>query len=317
MLDLKRLLALRAVARLGSFSAAAVELSLTQSAVSQQVSSLEQQLGLTLLDRGPPIVLTPAGELLVEHGGHALDHLAAAEAELQAFSGLPTGRLRLGAFASAASGLLPEALRRFREIQPDLQISLRQLEPQASLEALRRGEIDVAITFRYSIAPAHEPALALREWPLFDEDLFVALPAAHPRAGCESVWLDELAGDAWIEAADAGIPLGLLAGSSSATGFRPRVLYEGDDFGAVLGLVSAESAVALVPDLAVKDVPDDVVLLPVAPEPLLRTIYVVTLATGRVAPATSAMLEVLAGYGRELTSRRRRAGRTGQRHERG
>jgi DNA-binding transcriptional LysR family regulator len=316
MLDLKRLMALREVARLESFSAAAVELSLTQSAVSQQVASLEQQLGIRLLDRSPVIALTPAGELLVEHGGHALDHLAAAEAELAAFRGLRAGRLRVGAFASAASGLLPDVLRRFRALQPEVQIALRQLETEASLEALRRGEIDLAITFRYSIAPPREPARAMREWVLFDEDLFIALPASHPRAGQDGVWLDELAGDAWIEALQAGVPLGLLSGGSTTKGFRPGVLFEGDDFGAVLGLVSAESAVAVVPQLAIRDVPDDVVLLPVAPEPLVRTLSVVTLATGRVAPATGAMVDLLIERGRELTAERTRAARRRALHQR-
>jgi DNA-binding transcriptional LysR family regulator len=123
------------------------------------------------------------------------------------------------------------------------------------------------------------------------------------------VWLDELAGDAWIEALQAGVPLGLLSGGSTTKGFRPGVLFEGDDFGAVLGLVSAESAVAVVPQLAIRDVPDDVVLLPVAPEPLVRTLSVVTLATGRVAPATGAMVDVLIERGRELTAERARARR--------
>jgi DNA-binding transcriptional LysR family regulator len=305
VLDLKRLVALKEVARLRSFSGAASELSLTQSAVSQQVAALEKQLGIALLDRGPPIALTRAGTLLVERTTDALAHLSAAEAEISAFRGLKTGGLRIGAFASAASGIMPEALRRFHENHADVSVSLHQLEPVASLDALRRGEIDVAVTNHYNIDGEQGSVLALRRHYLFDEDVLVALPAAHRLAGQEQVWLRDLADDLWIEAINAGISLAALAQLATATGFRSNAAFEGDDFATILRLVGSGAGVALVPELAVRELPDDVVVAPIAPAGLTRAIHAVTLDTGIPALATTAIVDVLAQLGRERSRRRR------------
>ncbi|MGB2712234.1 MAG: LysR substrate-binding domain-containing protein [Conexibacter sp.] len=305
MLDLKRLVALQEVARLQSFSAAATELSLTQSAVSQQVAALEKQLGIALLDRGPPIKLTKPGELLVARTADALAHLSAAEAEILAFRGLKTGRLRISAFASAASGIMPEVLRRFHHRHPDIQVSLSQAELHAGLDALRRGEVDVALGLRYNIEPDLGPMLALRHQHLFEEEVYVAMHEDHRLAGEEQIWLRELAGDMWIEAVNAGVPLELLAQAATTAGFASMARYEGDDFATVMQLVSSGAGVALVPLLAIRDAPENVVFKSAAPDGLRRVVYALTLDSGIPMPATVAILEILADVGVELQRRRR------------
>ena len=111
MLDLKRLKILREVAQRGSFSAAAESLYLSQSAVSQQVATLEREVGMKLLDRtreGPK--LTDAGQVLVAHAEAAIARLEEAERELAAIAGLEGGELRLASFPSASATLLTEAV---------------------------------------------------------------------------------------------------------------------------------------------------------------------------------------------------------------
>src|SRR6059058_835508 len=111
MLDLKRLRVLGEVARQSSFSAAAEELYLSQSAVSQQVATLEREVGMPLLDRtsdGPR--LTAAGETLLEHADAVIARLDEAERELSAIAGLDGGRLRLASFPSASATLVTRAL---------------------------------------------------------------------------------------------------------------------------------------------------------------------------------------------------------------
>src|SRR6185312_3108386 len=111
MLDVKRLKVLREVAAQGSFSAAADKLGYTQSAVSQQIAALEREAGATLIERNPRgLRLTGAGEALVRHADKILARLAEAEAELEAIAGLRGGRLRLAAFESAASSIMPLAI---------------------------------------------------------------------------------------------------------------------------------------------------------------------------------------------------------------
>src|SRR4051812_10372395 len=138
MLDLKRLRMLGEVARQGSFSAAADVLYLSQSAVSQQVATLEREIGMPLLERttsGPK--LTNAGRVLISHADAVFSRLEEAEHELKAIAGLEGGELRIASFASASATLLTEALGEFRGRYPDVRLSVTEAEPEDSLPRLR------------------------------------------------------------------------------------------------------------------------------------------------------------------------------------
>src|SRR4029078_1547508 len=131
MLEVKRMRILKEVADKGSFSAAADALSYTQSAVSQQIAALEREAGAQLGPRGSRgIRLTEAGETLVKHADAILTRLADAEAELEAIPGLRAGRLRLAAFPTVGATLMPLAIATFRKLHPDVELTVRQLEPE-------------------------------------------------------------------------------------------------------------------------------------------------------------------------------------------
>src|SRR5436190_8499085 len=116
MLDVRRMRVLREVAARGSFSAAADALAYTQSAISQQIATLEREAGTTLVERSARGVrLTDAGRVLVRHAEAIMCHLADAEAELEALAGLRGGRLRVLSFASAGATIMPRAIAVFRE----------------------------------------------------------------------------------------------------------------------------------------------------------------------------------------------------------
>src|ERR687890_2165703 len=119
MVDPRRVLTFREVARHGSFSRAAEALSLTQPAVPQQVAALERQLGAQLLERGPGgLSLTPAGELLLEHADVVADRLYLAAGQLAELAGHAARELRIGAFPSALATRVPAALARLTEAHP-------------------------------------------------------------------------------------------------------------------------------------------------------------------------------------------------------
>src|SRR5918911_17218 len=144
MLDVRRMRVLREIARRGSFSAAAEALSFTQSAVSQQIAALEREAGAVLVHRGARGVrLTEAGQAVVRHAEAILARLAEAEAELEAIAGLRGGRLRLGAFESAASTLMPLAIAAFRDRHPAVELSMSLAEPDVALPQLRAGDLDL------------------------------------------------------------------------------------------------------------------------------------------------------------------------------
>jgi molybdate transport repressor ModE-like protein len=190
MLDVKRMRILKEVADRGSFSAAAEALSYTQSAVSQQIAALERETGTQLVTRGSRgIRLTEAGEALVRHADAILTRLADAEAELEAIAGLRGGRLRLAAFPTVGATLMPLAIAHFRERHPDIELTVRQLEPEDSLPLLKAGELDIALTIEPSTSTDTE---GLDINFLLDDPMFAALPLNHALARKSRVRLKDL-----------------------------------------------------------------------------------------------------------------------------
>jgi len=130
MLDLQRLQIFHTVAKLRSFSAAALELSYTQSSVSEAVATLERELGVTLLDRSSrPVRVTPSGEVVLGHAEMLLAQTAAIETDLAALTSGDAGQLRLAGFYTAWSTFLPTAVADFAAAHPRVDLELEQLDP--------------------------------------------------------------------------------------------------------------------------------------------------------------------------------------------
>src|SRR3954471_20830258 len=126
-LDPRRLLTFQEVGRRRSFSRAAEELSLTQSAVSQQVAALERQLGLQLLHRGRGGVRpTEAGEALLAHAQALADRLDLAAAQLAELAGAERARLRVGSYPSALATVVPAGVARLLERRPGVELQLAE-----------------------------------------------------------------------------------------------------------------------------------------------------------------------------------------------
>lgn len=293
MLDLKRLRVLREVAERGSFSAAAETLFVSQSAISQQISALEREVGTPLLLRlrtGP--VLTEAGNLLVSHADAALCRLEQAERELGELSGLGSGELRMVSFSSASATIIAAAAKRFAGLYPEIRLSLVEAEPWDSLGQLKRGDFDIALAFDFELAPLEEdPDLTMTL--LLDERMHVALPPDHPLADRGSVRLEELNGDPWLCGGNETNCRQLTLRSCEQAGFTPDVAYESNDYTTMLALVGAGMGVTLVPDLALLIPIPDVPILEIEPEAPIRRIWAATLEAGSRSSATGPMLEVL------------------------
>ncbi len=294
MLDLRRVQVLCAVARHGSFSAAADALGYTQPAVSRQIATLEAETGATLVRRVPRgAVLTDAGRLLVDRGTAILGRLGDAEAELQALLGLHGGTLRMASFASAASSIVPLAVLAFRERHPAVELSVEMSDPRDSLPRLRAGELDMALS--------HDPlaitgeAAGLDLVHLFDDPMYVALPVAHPLAEIPALGLADFAAEPWMLGSTATCPDSrLFRRACMEAGFEPRIAFQHDDYAAVLGFVAAGVGIALIPDMAARTAREDVVIRMLEPAPPPRPILV-ALPVGYRSPAAAAMLTVLHG----------------------
>jgi DNA-binding transcriptional LysR family regulator len=272
--DLRLLKVLREVALRGSFSAAADALSYSQPAVSQQIARLESQAGVRLIERQPKgIRLTAAGEALVRHTERILAQLAEAQAELGEIASSARGRLRIGTFASAAGTIAPRAVSGLRRLRPGVHVDLSLMDPPVSIPALRRGEIDIAITEEGGFDA--DPKLdGLGVERLMDDMLYAALPADHPMATRRAVALAELKDEEWMLVGCRGTcaDTNVVLRACRDAGFEPRVAYTSDDYFAIQGLVASGMGVALVPGLALASSRDDVAVRPLRGRPPYRRI---------------------------------------------
>jgi DNA-binding transcriptional LysR family regulator len=294
MLNIGRLRVLVEVAKRGSFSGAAESLSYTQSAVSQQVASLEAEAGMTLLERHPRGVrLTAAGEVLCEHAEGVLARLEAAEAELAAIAGLRAGRLRMASFPTAGATLMPLAIATFRSAHPDVELTLVEGEPQEIAPRLRAGELDLALLFEFDEPLAGMDGLSQVE--LLEDPMYLALPAEHELATKTGLRLRDLRGEAWVQTSLESPCAKHVVRSCHVAGFEPNVAFESDDYQTVQGLVAAGVGVALIPELALSVVREDIAIRELAPAPPMRKVFAAAPVDARLSPAAPAMVAILEG----------------------
>lgn len=223
MLDVRRLRLLRELALRGTIVAVAEALAFTPSAVSQQLSALEREAGVPLLERtGRRVTLTPAGHRLVLHTEAVLERLELAAAELvDARQGL-AGPLRIGTFPTAARAILPAALVALAGDHPRLEPMVSEVDPAVVANALRAGELDVALVHDYDFVPAlDEPGLATE--PLCAEAMYLASTAAHAAAAADGAVTQGAPRPAPGPSPDpdAGLGLAHVPGPSPAPGHGP------------------------------------------------------------------------------------------------
>ena len=288
MFDVRRLAVLQEVVRCGSLSAAAVSLSYTTSAVSQQITALERDVGSTLLVRSPSGVRpTAAGTRLLEHAGTILGAIAAAERDLQRLSTAQPGVLRIASFASAAATILPRAIARFRVLCPTVDIELVSADPEEGVGLLTNGGVDAAVITE---VPGDAPEFpSVHAFPVYDDEFFVVLPAGHRLASTTEVTFAALAGEQWIVSTETGVcpDVRVFQRACRNAGFIPSVTFRTEDYTTVQGLVAANLGVSLVPSLAVAGMRTDVALRRVAGRRPVRRIAVATVdPPGDGAPLT-------------------------------
>jgi DNA-binding transcriptional LysR family regulator len=293
MLDVRRLQVLREVARQQSFSAAADELYLSQSAVSQQVASLEREVGMALLERtreGPK--LTDAGRVLLSHADAAIARLEEAEHDLAALAGLEGGELRMASFPSASVTVLTPALSTFRHNHPKISLTVTEAEPEDSLRMLKAADIDIGIVFDYPLLAEPEDRDVERVL-LLTESMHLALPADHPLANSAKVKLADLAEEAWLCGVRPSSCGELIVQACREAGFEPNIAFESEEYQVLQGYVAAGLGFTLLPDLALAHLHPDLVVRPTQPVAPKRRVWAAVRSKGARSAATEAMLETL------------------------
>ena len=195
MLDPKRLRLLIQLESLGTVRAVAEAASLSPSAVSQQLATLEQESGAALLERhGRAVALTDSGVALAAHARAILERIGAAEEDLRALRDAPAGTVRIAAFTSAMRAFVIRAAATIGTHHPGIAVHLSELEPDDCVPTLARGEVDLAVVADFGDGTLpHVPQA--RRVPLAHDALQVVLPSGHPFGSGD---IGELAQEAWL-----------------------------------------------------------------------------------------------------------------------
>jgi DNA-binding transcriptional LysR family regulator len=254
---------LREVAQAGSFSAAAHSLGYTQSAVSRQVAALEAVAGRRLFDRSRNgVTLTAPGTRLLARAVRILDELDHALSEVRGDE-IAGGPVRLGAFATAAAGLVPKAL---ASLPRDLKVSLREGTTPALTRALRAGTLDLAIlaqTPPFRPPDTESPALELTT--LSERELLIGVSAGHPFASAGAVDVQQLNRQVWV--ASRSDPGDALLGVWPGLAERPDIRYVARDWLAKLHIVAAGLAITTLAPIMLDVLPEGVKVVAVRGEP--------------------------------------------------
>lgn len=304
--DVQRLRAFSLVADLGSISAAASVLAYTQSAVSQQLASLEREVGTPLIDRSRrPFRPTRAGDALRAHAQRVLAAVAGAEAAVADLQG-GRRRLRLAAFTSALSSFVPAAVRDLRREHPHLVVRVLQGETREAIDRVRRGEADLAVVHHMPGVAVPDTA-GLHRRHLLDDHLSIVLPERHPLARRDEVSLADLEDEPFIlprRDTPAGRFRSVVEQLCAERGFAPRIAYELDDLPAAQTFASVGIGVVPMHGLTLATVPPGAVVRPLAERPAgSRRIEALMPAAGD--PVVDELVERLALAARDYLRRSR------------
>jgi DNA-binding transcriptional LysR family regulator len=303
-IELRHLMALVAVADAGTFSRAAENLGYTQSAVSQQIGTLERIVGTPLFDRpgGPrPVRLTMAGDTLLTHARAVLARVNAAAADLRSLETGDLGELRVGTMQSVGTKILPRLLRIFRSEWPGIDLSFYEAHDCDDL--LRRVEAgDLDVTFvEMSV---HDAPLETR-WLLDDPMVFVA-PADTPEALRSSVRVDEIVDLPMIGVRNVGCQV-VIDDCFRGLASRPSYVFRSDDNPTVQGCIASGLAYAVLPLLTVDENDPNVAVIPIVPPAPPRRLGVAWHANRRppraMAPFVEAAAEICDGLARQWSER--------------
>lgn len=293
--DLHRARAFLAVVQHGSVSAAADALGYTQSAVSQQLSTLERDIGLTLIDRGcRPLRPTPAGTELLPEVQRLLVQATVLDATVGDVRGLRRGRVEIVAFASALASIVPPVIAEFQQAYPGVEVGVVEAETEPALAALRGGAADVAAIHLMPGQDVIDDDDLVRA-VLTADPLRLVLPTGHRLGSSEAVSPRELATEPLIVPhADgpAGPFRALVEDLFARHGLKPRLAYELDDLQAVQAFVAAGLGVALMHALTLHALPPTLTSRPLVSADGARRVEVVRVRARRV-PAARALWDTM------------------------
>lgn len=288
------LLALVTVARLGSFTKAAVELELSQPALSRQIIGLQRTLGVKLFERvGRSVRLTPAGEELVGRAGPLLEELGRVTGNLTSISGTAAGRVRLGASESVAVNSLPAILRAYLQANRRVQLRLMCRTSERLPDMIHSGELDIAVC-PIEFGDQQEGMNCTRLW---DEEMVLVLPINHPG---RSRTIASYVSDDFILVMPGTETRRILDRALGERNIDLKVVLEHESTEVIKAMVMAGLGLTILPEPNVRKEArrGELAVLPLTDLKVSRTIYAIADSRRQPWPAEVALIEALQRYGR-------------------
>lgn len=297
-MDAGRLRMLRELADHGTVAAVAQVLSMTPSAVSQQLKILQREAGVPLIEpEGRRVRLTDAGQVLVGHADAVLAALDRARSEMDAYRRTPRGTVSVSLFPSGAAMLLAPLV--IRAAERGVQVLGRDVDVPASRAPAQLADFDVVVVHRDDRDPASwGPRFEAEE--LLREPLDVVVPAGHSLAGRGQVRLADLADERWIGVEGGLMVDDVLNSIATLSGVQPRIAQRINDFRVVEELVQVGTGIALMPRYV--RLTRDLVRLPITDIPVARRVEAVTRTGASTRPAVNAVLEELRAIAADVSS---------------
>ncbi|MFD2644445.1 LysR family transcriptional regulator [Pseudomonas japonica] len=248
-MDIGKLGALRELAVRKTMAAVADALHVSPSAVSQQISMLEQEVGIDLVERrGRGVELTIAGRTLVERANRIFAELESARADMAELKKVVAGDIRVAAFPSVASALMPRTMRSLRASHPRLEVLFEEMEPEEGMNALRSWQTDVALIDDLNVPPGLlDPGIELT--PLIEDVFHVMMAPDHRLAGLDEVSWAELEQEQWVIDTASGTYTRMLAEACQRSGYMPRIVARCKGAEVTSALVREGCAIAMFPGL--------------------------------------------------------------------
>ena len=290
-MELRYLLYFATVAEQRSFTRAAGKLRIAQPAISQQIRTLEEELGVKLLLRTKRSVrLTAAGQVFLREAKDILNRVEQSRAHVRQAAQGATGTLAIGCFGWTTSLFLPELIHAYRTRYPAVRITLDELLPRDQLDALEAGRIDVGFT---RSLPKTKASRFLQE-RVYRDRVVAALPARHALAGSREISLEQLADEDWVFLTRRSSPevvdeFTLLCANA---GFSPRIINEATRVQTVFTMIAAGIGVSVTPSYIRRFNPPGVTFVPIRPEPPPIDL-VVARPPGEPPPTVAAFLDML------------------------
>lgn len=244
-MELRHLRYFCAVADWQGFNRAARALHISQSAISDQIIDLEEEIGVRLVNRSRRRVsMTPAGETFLADARKILADVGSATDRARRSSRGEIGALRIAFLVWGASSFLPRMIREFRQLHPDVHLSLMEMLPNAQSEALIGGSLDIGFTRRPQ--PPHDAQLRFET--LYFDPFMAVLPVDHPLA---RGWLKlkDLANESFVlcEREISPALFDRITSLCEQAGFAPKIVQTSNVLSSVLALVEAGEGITLIP----------------------------------------------------------------------